>query len=206
MRGLLLKDWFIIWKQCKYMLFIPILFFVVSLFPGNAFFSLFPALFLSMFPITVMGLDERTHWDHYALTMPYSRRDIVLSKYLLSLISLGIGAIFYLAITVLGAQGSPNWQSLSYTVCTILGIGLLYSAVIYPILFHFGVEKGRMWFYLSVIVISAGIGALASLSEDWSSQILQLVAAHCYLIPIAGLALLGVSAAASVKIYSAKEF
>lgn len=206
MRGLLLKDWYIIWKQCKYMMLIPILFFIVSLFPGNAFFSLFPALFLSMFPITVMGLDEQTHWDHYALTMPYSRKDIVLSKYLLSLIALGIGAVFYLIVTVAGAQGSPNWQGILYTVSAILGIGLLYSSIIYPILFHFGVEKGRMWFYISVIVISAGIGALASLSENWGSQVLQLVMAHCYLIPIAGLMVLGVSAAASVKIYSAKEF
>ena len=36
MKGLLLKDWFILWNQCKYMLFIPVVFITVSVLnPGN---------------------------------------------------------------------------------------------------------------------------------------------------------------------------
>ena len=30
MKGLLLKDWFVIWKQCRYLLFVPAVFLAVS--------------------------------------------------------------------------------------------------------------------------------------------------------------------------------
>ena len=74
MKGLLLKDWFILWNQCKYMLFIPVVFITVSVLnPGNEglIFFLMSGVILAMFPLTIMGFDERSKLDNYAMTMPY---------------------------------------------------------------------------------------------------------------------------------------
>lgn len=39
MKGLLLKDWFVIWKQCRYLLFVPPVFLVVSVLSTDGLFS-----------------------------------------------------------------------------------------------------------------------------------------------------------------------
>ena len=54
-------------------------------------------LFTIMIPMVAMSYDDKSKWDRYALTMPVSRRDMVLSKYLLALAF----AAFALLITFL---------------------------------------------------------------------------------------------------------
>ena len=105
MKGLLLKDWFVIWKQCRYLLFVPAVFLAVSaLSDDSQFFAIFAFLLSAMYPMTVMGLDEQSKWERYALTMPFRRRDLVLSKYLLSFCSLFLYGVLYLLLVLLLGQ------------------------------------------------------------------------------------------------------
>ncbi len=208
MKALLLKDWFVIWKQCRIMLLVPLLLILVSgIMPGNEghFFRILAVMLLAMFPITVMGLDERNKWEIYAATMPYSKRDMVLSKYVLSMMGVLIGCVLsaLVGMSMAPYSFSPVMISASF-VC-----GCLYVSFIMPIIFRFGVEKGRLWFILIVVALSAGLGGASSiLSTDNSAAlaVMPLSNASVILLPIIGLILLALSAILSISIYNKREF
>ena len=79
MRALLMKDCFVLWKQLRLYVVLMLIFTVVN----GAFGNVFIVIWAAMLPYTAMAYDERSKWDQMAAMMPYSIRDIVLSKYLL---------------------------------------------------------------------------------------------------------------------------
>lgn len=78
MSALLLKDYYVIFRQMKIFLLLILVF---SCIPGT-FYSTFAVVYASMLPYTALAYDERSRWDQMAAMMPYSARDVVLSKYL----------------------------------------------------------------------------------------------------------------------------
>ena len=74
MKGLILKDLYMIKSYCKSYLLIAVVFFAVS-FAGNnnMFFAFYPCLLCGMIPVTLLGYDERSRWIQYSGTMPYTK-------------------------------------------------------------------------------------------------------------------------------------
>ena len=50
--------------------------------------------------VTAFSLDESSHWDRYALTMPIGRKDLVAAKYVMVLITIGAAFILSGIMTV----------------------------------------------------------------------------------------------------------
>lgn len=100
MQALILKDFYVMWKQTRVFLLVILVF---SAIPGS-FNAVFAVIYSAMLPYTAMAYDERSKWNQLAAMMPYSDRDIVLSKY-------AFGWLFILAATaaslVLQAALSP---------------------------------------------------------------------------------------------------
>ncbi len=209
MKGLLLKDWFVIWKQCRYLLFVPAVFLAVSaLSDDSQFFAIFAFLLSAMYPMTVMGLDEQSKWERYALTMPFRRRDLVLSKYLLSFCSLFLYGVLYLLLVLL-FKHDPEAMKVSVMLTSVgISIGILYSALAYPFLFKLGMEKGRIWYLILIVVVCGNGAALAAMLGDEISLNLLLTWMDRLLLilPLAALALFGLSAFLSIKLYESREF
>ena len=82
MKGLLLKDWYTLTRQLKFILAMLVFF---SILPGYSTVS-FALVYAAMLPITALAYDERSKWDELAAMMPYSVRELVLSKYILGLL------------------------------------------------------------------------------------------------------------------------
>ena len=209
MKGLLLKDWFVIWKQCRYLLFVPAVFLAVSaLSDDSQFFAIFAFLLSAMYPMTVMGLDEQSKWERYALTMPFRRRDLVLSKYLLSFCSLFLYGVLYLLLVLL-FNHDPEAMKVSVMLTSVgISIGILYSALAYPFLFKLGMEKGRIWYLILIVVVCGNGAALAAMLGDEISLNLLLTWMDCLLLilPLSALSLFGLSAFLSIKLYESREF
>lgn len=209
MKGLLLKDWFVIWKQCRYLLFVPAVFLAVSaLSDDSQFFAIFAFLLSAMYPMTVMGLDEQSKWERYALTMPFRRRDLVLSKYLLSFCSLFLYGVLYLLLVLL-FKHDPEAMKVSVMLTSVgISIGILYSALAYPFLFKLGMEKGRIWYLILIVVVCGNGAALAAMLGDEISLNLLLTWMDRLLLilPLAALALFGLSAFLSITLYESREF
>ncbi len=209
MKGLLLKDWYVIFKQGKVMFLFVLLYLILGALGENTFFGAFAVLFLSLLPITVMGFDERSKWDRFAVTLPVTRKQLVLEKYLFSLIALGAGAALYLVFTIAGsafAHRTTDLAELLGVLAPMLSVSLIFSAVNFPMMFKLGVEKGRLWFILIIALLGAILGGLLAMRSNeggslppWlNGQLLWL------LLPVS-LLLFAISYPLSVRIYEKRE-
>ncbi len=209
MKGLLLKEWLVIWKQGKLMILLALIYGVMAVMGSGYFFAGFSVVFLSMLPITVMGFDERSKWDHYAVTMPYSRKDIVLSKYIFSIICSLAATIIFIIATIINwfiGKEPVDFSSLITQSILMLSLGLFFSTVNLPIMFRFGVDKGRMWFILLTVLLVGGLGGLLSLFEAKEVDIGNLIQRLTpFVLPVITAGLLAFSAYLSIKIYEKRE-
>ena len=83
MKGLLLKDWYMMKQYCRTYPVIAVAFMALSLVDSdNLFFVFYPCLLCGMIPVTLLGYDERSGWVQYSGTMPYTKIQIDSEKYL----------------------------------------------------------------------------------------------------------------------------
>lgn len=158
MKGLLLKDFYMIKKYCRAFVFMVLLFLGVSCIGGeNVFFSVYPVLLASVIPVTLISYDEKERWNLYCATLPCSRSAIVSVKYLVGLLSGGVMLILSVLIQSLrmvyyGTFTLANfWMMLS----SFLILMLIGPTILLPVIFKFGVEKGRIVYYIINGVICA---------------------------------------------------
>ena len=155
-----------------------------------------------LFPITALSYDEKAKWEHYALTMPISRNMLVWSKYLLSAGVALAGCLFLLLLILLRGQGAEAALLLWGT----LGISLFFSALLYPLFFKLGVEKGRYAMLAICLLPSVLLLVLSRLDIRLSLPDGFWVENLLLLLPGAGLLLFFLSGLLSCRIYKKKEF
>lgn len=159
-KALLLKDLLEL-KTYKKSLFIILLLYIFYIFfqsketNGSYIGVLMIMLIFSMIPMSTFGYDERTNTSRYLNTLPISRKEIVLEKYILTFISIVLGAILGSIISIilayLSTRSIPNVNSmLPYIMGGILGISLIDSIQIIAI-YKYGMEKGRIMLYVMIL-------------------------------------------------------
>ena len=159
MKALLMKDCYVLWKQIR--LFVIILL-VFCLFNGS-FGSLFVVIWSAMMPYTAMAYDERSKWNQLAAMMPYSVRDIVLSKYALGWLLMVCALVLCLVVQTLARIAGSGLDAVAPSGY-LLGLlaGILILNITLPLFFRFGVEKGRLTMFLLIILICGATGALTT--------------------------------------------
>lgn len=189
MKGLLLKDWYVLKKDCRALLLVSAVFLAVSLVESTAFlFSLYPCLLASLLPVTLLGYDEKSGWERYSCTMPCSRAQLVSAKYLISLFALCAMLLLGGLLQAIRQLISGSFVAADFAVMLILlfAISLLSAAISLPALFRFGVEKGRIAYYFM-------IGAVCAVSVLFSTRLDGVtVAGEQTLWPFLVLAVVGV--------------
>lgn len=164
MKGLLLKDWYMIKSYCRSYLFIAAAFIVISLISReNMFLTFYPALLCGMIPVTMLGYDERSHWLQYSCTMPCTKKQIVTAKYLIGMF-LELAVLIIIAVTQSTAMiisGSFDIAYIAVLLLMILFVSSLASSIVLPFSFKLGVEKGRLAYYVMIGVVCS-FGVLAS--------------------------------------------
>ena len=192
MKGLLLKDWYMVMKYCKAYLLICLVFIGVSIMgDGNFFFILYPCILSGMIPVTLLGYDERSKWDQYCAALPYTKAQIVSGKYLIGMAA-QIGMLV-LSTVVQGirmqVKGTFSWESFGSILSMLAAISFLAPAVSLPPMFRWGTEKGRMAYYISVglicgisafLVSVSGITVLGSLPSSTAMLLLGLASLVAY--------------------------
>ncbi|MEA4965112.1 MAG: ABC-2 transporter permease [Oscillospiraceae bacterium] len=151
MKGLLLKDLYTLTKQLKLFL---LLLFASAFLPGM---STFGTVYAALLPMTALAYDERSKWDRLAAMMPYSARQLVLSKYVLGYLLVGGSALLSLAARPLAGlflKSSPAYATLPMGVL----LALLALALTLPPVFRLGVEKGRL--VCIVLVMACAFGGI----------------------------------------------
>lgn len=169
MKGLLLKDFYTLLKQLKlYLVFIVIL----SVIPSMNMTSM-GIVYAAMLPIAVIAFDERSKWDHLAVMMPYTRNELVLSKYLIAYIAVVVTCLISLGIQVI--IGAVNGEALTMeqmlTVVLTAFACLILLAIYLPFVFWLGVERGRIVFLVLMATAFIGLMSLDSIKTmmDYST-------------------------------------
>ena len=161
MKGLLIKDFYTLAKQVWFFLIFIVVF---ACMPGFSFLT-FAIVYATMLPMTSIAYDERSKWDKLAAMMPYSKKDLVLSKYLLGLFIILATAVFScFAQAVIGifthtALNGAFFSQLVLIIC----FAVIIESIELPVLIALGVEKGRL--LMIVFMVAAGVGG-ASLVDN----------------------------------------
>ena len=211
MKGLLLKDFCILKKQIKLMVVFVIFYAIWAVAAKMPTMMGTMVILLSiMMPISSMSYDEAGQWYRYAFSLPIPRRTLVLSKYVLGfLVSLGglvvsaIGNIIILALTN-GENALESWL----TIIGFLELGVIFLSIIIPILFKYGVEKGRLFIVVIAVIPSLLVALLGSTLKTSgtlmpSAELLQAILNSS---PLFTLAIFLISFRISVGICRKKEY
>ena len=89
MRGLLRKDFYLLWSYCRLMPLFLLAFIIFSAFSSDGqspFFIYYPCILSSTLPVNLLAYDDAEHWLTYCDTLPVTRRQYVSGKYIMSLI------------------------------------------------------------------------------------------------------------------------
>lgn len=148
MKGLIIKD---LLNLKKYLLTILLIIIFLIAFMSFSFedssitVSIIIIIINSMMTITTFSFDEITKWDMYAMSFPISRKNLVLSKYILALILGIIGFIMSLFISILIDSFKNNIDILELLTINFISMAasLILISIILPIVFKFGAEKSR---------------------------------------------------------------
>lgn len=134
---------------------------------------------IGMSSLSTFNYDEISKANKYILTLPVSKKEIILSKYILTISSIIIGGIlgYFLSIALASTMNvfnenkiDINLMKLLYsTVGGLFGISLV-EAIQIPSIYKWGAEKGRIQMFaiiFSIIVISAiGFFFITKLNVD----------------------------------------
>ncbi len=192
MKALVLKDFYVLWKQMRVVILILVLMSVV----GGIFNSVFVVVWCALLPFTAMAYDERSHWDQLAAMMPYSKRDIVLSKYVLGWLCMAAATLISAVLQVAAFKFTHEAPTLSALAMSFLG-GLIALDLTLLTVFRFGVERGRWGFMIIVFGVAILGGAVAGIADELPSVPMPALA----LLPLAAVAATAVSIPLSMKLY-----
>ena len=210
MMGLVKKDFYLAAGLARSYLIVAAIFLVLSLagIYEFSFLSSFMSLLCIMLPVNVFSYDEQAKWDKYAAALPGGRRAVVQARYVFTLIvSAGAvvlgGAVGAAACLLDPTAGETLWEMVLSTAAGG-SVGILLNAVMLPLMFKFGVQKGRLYLALVLAILFGaflgGVAALASAVQEPSALILPLAA-----IPAAGLLALVPSYLLSLRVFRKKD-
>ena len=150
MKALLYKDFLVAKKYLKMLFLMDLIFVAVSIFGSSEtpFLSVFPLVMCAPTVTSLISYDERFRFDRSCECMPVSRKTQVDEKYLLAL---GYVAVIFL-LCALGVLRKTAGADRALMLTAMLAAGLLPAALLLPVIFKVGAEKGRIFYYIVYFV------------------------------------------------------
>ncbi len=204
MIGLLRKDLYVTASYCRSFLLILAVFLGVGLVNGeNSFFVVYPMIIGMMLPVSILSYDERFKWHIACDALPVSRAQAVSSKYILTLLMVGL--VFALTMLVQGIRLGRlgELEQLWELPGMLLPIGLVGPALLLPVIFRLGVEKGRLFYYVLVGLVAAA-AVIFSSGQAPVNPTAQVQLPGAALV-LGSLALFALSWGLSIALYQRRE-
>ena len=212
MIGLMRKDFYSMLLYLRQVVIVVLFIGVFSAMTKSTSMVGFMLIFLSLNMVqSCLFVDEKNHWDQYALTMPLLRKDVVKARYaILVLIGLASFALGIASNVVLCLVFREN--SLADSVLTTVTVFLFYMlsyTISIPFAYRLSADKAR---YVMMGVMVGGAAVIGSVLHLFP-ELKTLAASALQMLPAIGAAALVFLAAAfvisykiSVAIYEKKEF
>lgn len=182
-----------------------------------SFLTLALVMICAMLPINLLSYDKSYRWDKQALLLPIPRWALVTSKYVTTVLALGIVLLSMLGISGVYCTFYPQDTFAELGVSLVLSAAatLLLLSIYLPILYRFGVEKGR-YVILVLVWIPILFGFLmekagtnnpfASFAAMLDHLNISMLWGTAIVLVLLALVLFAVSARISISIFRRKEF
>lgn len=209
MIGLIKKDLLIIKSNIRLVLVMFLVFFLMS-WQGKFDMSFAPAFVSIMLFMSTFSYDEYNKWNAYAVTLPNGRKNVVMAKYVATLI-LVIISIFVTVLLNIVIGIINNNVCLEEVISTMSGCFLgivIIEAIMYPLIFKYGIEKGRIGLFIGSFGIVGMIGLLSKVIKiNIPGQVLNFINDYFIIMAfVLSIIALGISYKVAEKIYLKKEF
>ena len=174
MKGLIIKDLLNL-SSYKTTLLIILIFCSIGMVGTDAVNAapIFITVMIGMIVLSTFNYDEASHAEKYILSLPLTRKEIVMSKYVLAIVTNILGSIVGILLTIIIVNVinvirpedliKLDFENLSITaVSGIFGVALI-QAIQIPSVYRFGAEKGRIQMFLLLfllVLMIAGVGFL----------------------------------------------
>lgn len=201
MLGTLIKDFKNIFGQFIYYFVLMVVLMAVSVITKNIYYYMGAIVFFCVaVPLSALAYDEKDNWDKFALASGVTRNQLAVSRYLLGLVVfLPMWAVSFILVA---AGGMWNIENLS-VLLSYGGIALLTIDAILPVVLKIGVEKGRLVYILTILIVIALGGVLAFLVEAIGGDSVLYSSVAVLALGIAGFFL---SIKIACNIYRKKDF
>lgn len=148
MKGLLVKDLYLLGKQRNYVLYLLVISLFLLLGADNAIFvSGYMTVLGSFLALITISYDEMNHGRAFLFTMPITRKMYVTSKYLtgiLTCLTAWTVSLVFTGVSVAAGRISVGWKEWLVSCLMFLGVGFLFDALMIPIQLKFGADRGRI--------------------------------------------------------------
>ena len=221
-KGLLKKDLYNL-ASYKTTLIIIVIFCGMAIIGTDAIYwgSVVIGIIVGMISLSTFSYDEMAKSNRYILTLPVTRKEIVLEKYILAIGATILGSLLGFVITLL-IGNIMNYVRpdnvidinidtlLATTIGGLFGVSLI-QAIQIPSIFKWGAEKGRIQMFIVLFVlalIGAGVGFLikeSGLSVDIAKLESVLKNFGLFLLILLSFIIYFISYKISYKIYKNKE-
>lgn len=196
MKGLILKDLYLVLKTISWVYLFPIAIIIIC--SGSNITFLMPMiamiipLFFGFFISNTLHEDEKSNWDRYSGALPLSNNTRAASKYIIGGFLLICGG--FLSLIVFSVLSFVFSISIEYTlILVLLGVvmSVAYISILIPAVYKYGVSKGPVIFIglISLMVIIpiglSSFGIKVDLNELLSNPqlIIVLSVVICIVIP-----------------------
>ena len=221
-KGLLKKDLYNL-ASYKTTLIIIVIFCGMAIIGTDAIYwgSVVIGIIVGMISLSTFSYDEMAKSNRYILTLPVTRKEIVLEKYILAIGATILGSLLGFVLTLL-IGNIMNYVRpdnvidinidtlLSTSIGGLFGVSLI-QAIQIPSIFKWGAEKGRIQMFIVLFVIAligAGVGFLikeSGLSVDIEKLENTLKSFGWIILVILSFIIYFISYKVSYKIYKIKE-
>lgn len=210
MTGLIKKDFYLSVSMFRSYVLVAAVFALLTLagIYEISFFVTYMSVMCIMIPVNLFAYDEQARWDKYAAALPSGRAGVVKARYLFTILvclgSLLFALLLQLIVALVsGAQGQERVDLLLSGLFPA-AYGCFMNAILLPLLFKFGSQKGRIYLILAlgvgVGVIFGGLTGLKEMGISLSELTLPL-----FVLPVVGLLALIPSYLLSRRIFFHKD-
>lgn len=225
MKGLLYKDWALIAGGYKANFIFLLVFYGFLTVAAHMSFLAYAMVFvLGLYASSTISMDENSHWDAYARTLPVTPGQLVAAKYWLTLLLTAVSIPLSFLLIALIPESRPSPLEIALGLAAASAVTLVYFAFVIPLSYKFGATKARSWVSVTLLVVAfgpilllnllpdpatAGIqkamdGLDASVTSHWSDTTLAVAVVAGLLL--LSLVVLFISWIISVRIYTRKTY
>ena len=212
MKGLLMKEWYSLrgMSNFKILAVLSVAFLLIGTRKSMEFMLIYLPILASMIPRMVLAYDENSKWEQFSLALPYSRKDIVTAKYLITFLLCAICTVLsgIASCVSMAINGGFEIQRLLFILSVSIGASLIIPSFAFPIDMKYGSAKGRIFTFLYAAVMGLAGAYLGSAvdTEITLASLSGIMSLVPYFAAVAGLLLFSISWMISVRFYEKREF